>query len=89
MNREGNRSRRDYIKRPALFREVADLPIPATFINGSEDIRRNWPTRQLAALMPNGRYVEIAGAAHTVWLKHAAELRTAVREAVERIRQAD
>ncbi|MCY4059503.1 MAG: hypothetical protein OXG44_16050 [Gammaproteobacteria bacterium] len=89
MNPEGNRSWREYIKRPALFREIADLPIPATLINGSEDIRPNWPTRQLAALMPNGRYVEIAGAAHTVWLTHAAELRTAVREAVARIQQAE
>lgn len=88
VNQEGNRSWREYIKRPALFREIADLPIPATFINGSEDIRPSWPTRQLAALMPNGRYVEIAGAAHTVWLTHAAELRTVLREAVARIRRA-
>ncbi|MDE0189723.1 MAG: alpha/beta fold hydrolase [Gammaproteobacteria bacterium] len=88
VNQEGNRSWRDYIKRPALFREIADLPIPATFINGSEDIRPSWPTRQLAALMPNGRYIEIAGAALIVWLTHAAALRTAVREAVARIREA-
>lgn len=87
-NQEGNRSWREYIKRPALFREIADLRIPATFINGSEDIRPNWPTRQLAALIPRGRYVEIAGAAHTVWLTHAAELRAALREAITCIRQA-
>ena len=67
------------------YHEIADLPIPATFINGSEDIRPSWPTRQLAALLPNGRYVEIAGAAHTVWLTHADELRTAMREAVAHI----
>ncbi|MYA18370.1 MAG: alpha/beta hydrolase [Gammaproteobacteria bacterium] len=89
VNPQGNRSWREYIKRPTLFREIGDLRIPATFINGSKDIRPSWPTRQLAALMPNGRYIEIAGAAHTVWLTHAVELRAAVREAVARIRQAE
>ena len=61
------------------------MPIPATFINGSLDIRPSWPTRQLAALLAHGRYVEIAGAAHTVWLTHANESRTALREAISRI----
>ena len=85
VNRDGNRSWREYIKRPTLFREIADLKIPATFINGGRDIRPNWPTQQLAALMPHGGYVEIAGAAHTVWLTHAAALRTELRRAVGRI----
>ena len=85
VNPEGNRSWRVYIKRPTLFREVADLDVPATFINGGKDIRPSWPTRQLAALLPKGRYVEIAGAAHTVWLTHADELRHALREAIARM----
>lgn len=85
VNNVGNRTWREYIKRPEMFREIADLAIPATFINGSEDIRPSWPTRQLAALLPNGRYVEIEGAAHTIWLTHADELRTAMREAVVHI----
>ena len=87
VNRDGNHHWREYLKRPALFREVADLQIPATFINGGEDIRPNWPTRQLAALLPRGEYVEIAGAAHTIWLTHAAELRTELRRAVRRIEE--
>ena len=86
VNREGNRTWRKYIQRPNLFRQIADIQIPATFINGSEDIRPSWPTRQLAALMTYGRYVEIADAAHTVWLTHAAELRAALREAIAHIR---
>lgn len=85
VNRAGNRDWREFIKRPTLFRQVADLRMPATFINGGEDIRPNWPTRQLAALLPHGEYVEIAGAAHTIWLTHAAELRTELRRAVKRI----
>ena len=85
VNRDGNRHWKEYIKRPTLFREVADLQIPATFINGGADIRPNWPTRQLAALLPRAEYVEIAGAAHSIWLTHAAELRAELRRAVRRI----
>ena len=85
VNQDCSGSWKAYIKHPTLFRRVADLGIPATFINGSEDIRPSWPTRQLAALMPNGRYIQIDGAAHTVWLSHAAELRTALRGALEHI----
>ena len=80
-----DRSWKAYIKRPTLFRRVADLRIPATFINGSEDIRPSWPTRQLAALMPNGRFIQIDGAAHALWLSHAAELRAALRGALAHI----
>ena len=85
VNREGNRDWRKYIKRPALFREIADLDIPAVFINGEKDIRPNWPTRQLAALMPRGRYVEVPDAAHMIWLTHAAELKHELRKAVHQI----
>ena len=78
---------REYIKRPTLFREIADLDIPAVFINGGGDIRPNWPTNQLAALMPRGRYNEISGAAHCIWLTHSAELRHELRRAVRQIVQ--
>ncbi len=87
VNPDGNRSWREYVKRPTLFREIADLDIPAIFINGGRDIRPNWPTRQLASLMPRGRYVEIPDAAHTIWLTHAAELKQELRKAVQQIAQ--
>ena len=85
VNPQANRSWKEYIKRSTLFREIAELSIPAVFINGGKDIRPNWPTEQLASLMPNGRYVEIAGAAHTIWLTHADELRDKLRRAVQQI----
>ena len=87
VNRDGNRSWREYIKRPTLFREIADLDIPAVFINGGEDIRPNWPTKQLASLMPRGRYIEIPGAAHCIWLTHASELRHELRRAIRQMEQ--
>ena len=85
VNYDVNRSWREYIKRPTLFREIADLNIPAFFINGGVDIRPNWPTKQLASLIPGGRYLEIPGAAHNIWLTHAAELRHELRRAVRQI----
>ena len=71
------------IKRPTLLREIAELSIPVVFTNAGEDIRPNWPTEQLAALMPNGNYVEIPDAAHQIWLTHADELRNAVELVAE------
>ena len=85
VNPDSNRSWREYIKRPTLFREIADLSIPAVFINGGADIRPNWPTEQLASLIPGGRYVEIPDAPHNIWLTHAADLRYELRRAVWQI----
>ena len=87
VNPDGNRSWREYIKRPTLFREIADVDIPAVFINSGAEIRPNWPTKQLASLMLRGRYIEIPGAAHCIWLTHAAELRQELRRAVRQIVQ--
>ena len=85
VNPDGNRSWREFIKGPTLFRDIAELNIPAVFINGGKDIHPNWPTRQLASLIPKGRYVEIPGAAHNIWRTHAAELRHELRRAVRYI----
>ncbi len=87
VNPRGNRSWKEYIKRPTLFREIADLQIPASFINGGKDIRPNWPTKQLASLMPRGRYIEVPGAAHNIWLTHSDDLRRELRLAIRRISQ--
>ena len=85
VNPDCNHSWREYVKRPPMFREIADLHVPAVFINGGEDIRPNWPTKQLASLIPGGYYVEIPGAAHTIWLTHATELRQELRKAIRQI----
>jgi hypothetical protein len=52
------------------------------FINASDDIRPNWPTQQLAALIPKAKYVEIVGAAHSIWLTHMEELQIELRRAL-------
>ena len=86
VNSECNRSWREYIKRPTLLRDIAELEIPTTFVYGSEDIRPEWPTRQLASLLPNGEFVVINGAAHTIWLNHSKELKKELHRAIRRIR---
>ncbi|MCC7477610.1 alpha/beta hydrolase [bacterium] len=83
VNRIGNKTWREYIKRPALLRELADLQIPALFIAAGNDIRPNWPIQQTASLLPQGKYVEIPGAGHYFWLSHADELREHLRKSLE------
>ena len=86
VNTLGNEAWKVFCRRPTLFRELADLATPCVFINASEDIRPNWPTRQLAELIPGARYEEIDGAAHTIWLTHAEPLRDSLHAAVEWLR---
>lgn len=85
VNKMGTKSWRDYLKRPDLLRAISTMEIPAVFINAGEDIRPNWPTRQLAALIPAGEYHEISGAAHYIWLTHANELGAIMKNAVARM----
>lgn len=85
VNRQGNASWRAYCRRPGLLRDLAALDLPCVFINASEDIRPNWPTKQLAKLIPGARYVEISGAAHYVWLTHAPDLQRELHSAVTHV----
>lgn len=82
VNKLGNQSWRSYIQRPNLLKDIADIRVPAVFINAGRDIRPNWPTQQLAALIPKGEYIEIPEAAHWIWLTHALELKVAMHGAV-------
>lgn len=82
VNRQGNADWKAFCRRPSVFRALADLACPCVFINGTEDIRPNWPTQQLAQLIPNAYYVEIPGAAHTIWLTHATALQSELQKAL-------
>jgi proline iminopeptidase len=89
VNPQGNAQWKAYSRRPRLFRELADMQLPCVFINASQDIRPNWPTQQLAELIPGGRCVEILGATHHIWLTHARELRAALRDAIQYLSHVD
>lgn len=89
VNRQGNATWREYCRRPTLLRDLAHMPQRCAFITAGEDIRLNWPTEQLAALIPHARYSEIAGAAHMPWLTHASELRHELHMALDFIERGD
>ncbi len=86
VNRIGNLTWKDYIKRPNLLSDIAAMECRAVFINAEKDIRPNWPTRQLADLIPKGRYHEIEGAQHCPWMTHPEELARLLRDAIESMR---
>lgn len=83
VNEIGNASWREYIKKEGLLFEISQIDIPGLFINGGKDIRPNWPTKQLAALMQSCSYLEIEGAAHMIWLTHYNELKNELRNFIK------
>jgi proline iminopeptidase len=85
VNKIGNATWRDFITSPTLLRNISRLEIPSVFINAGDDIRPNWPTVQIAHLMKDGEYVEIAHAGHYIWLTHPDALKKELRTAVARI----
>jgi proline iminopeptidase len=83
VNAAGNRDWKAYVQRPTLFRELADLDLPCVFITGGAETALNWPTEQLARLLPAGRYVEIPGAEHYIWETHPEPLARALGQALD------
>lgn len=82
VNRIGNLTWKEYIKRAGLLSDIAAIECPVTFINAGRDPRPNWPTRQLANLIPKGQYFEIADAQHCPWMTHADALKEYIRDAI-------
>jgi proline iminopeptidase len=74
VNRDIGLSWSEFVRRPRLLREVADLDVPALFIYGEQDIRPSWPVKQTAHLLPRGRFVSIKDAPHVIWLSDGAAL---------------
>jgi proline iminopeptidase len=60
----------EWIHRPDLWRRLADCQVPMHFVAAGDDIRPSWPLRQLAALVPNARFMTVAGVPHDFWLTH-------------------
>ena len=80
---ESNREWKAFIKTPGVLRQLADLAIPCVLLGAERDIRPTWPLRQLAELIPRGRYAEIQGGGHFPWLTHAAGVDAALNEALD------
>ena len=82
VNPQGNADWKAYCRQATIFQQLAHMTIRCVFISGSEDIRPNWPTQQLAALIPEAQYVEIEGAAHYIWLTHKQALQRELNNAL-------
>jgi proline iminopeptidase len=79
VNQTGNESARGWCRDPRLLRRIAEIDVPFLAIQGSDDIRPNWPVEQLAHLIPGARIEIIEGAGHYLWLTHATELQESIR----------
>lgn len=58
---------KEWIHEPSLWRDLADSPVPMRFIAAGDDIRPDWPLRQLAALVPAGTFGSVAEVPHDFW----------------------
>ena len=84
VNKQVNKSWKEYIKRPELFRDLASLTVPGLFVYGRQDIRPSWPVEQLAQLLPNARLEFLENAHHQIWLGHEELLQGFLREFVKK-----
>jgi proline iminopeptidase len=73
--RLGNASYAEFVRRPMLWREIANLDVPFLAVMGERDIRPDWPVRQMVEMLPSASFVAIPGAPHDLWYTHTGELR--------------
>lgn len=79
VNKQGNKSWREFIQNPSLYKDISGLTMRVFIMCAREDVRPNWPSMQIHALMPNSELVFIDGAAHYIWLTHADEMKDKLR----------
>jgi proline iminopeptidase len=79
-HRQGNDSYKEYVRRPTLWRDVANLEVPMLAVYGECDIRPIWPIEQIIFLMPNARLDVIPNAPHDFWYTHPNQLGTILRQ---------
>lgn len=79
VNKQGNKSWREFIQKPLLYKDISELNMRVLIMCAREDVRPNWPSMQIHALMPNAELVFIHGAAHYIWLTHADEMKEKLR----------
>jgi proline iminopeptidase len=65
--------------------DVRALDVPVLVVHGEHDTDPE-RMRAVAELAPRGRYVEIAGAAHSPWLERPEPLRAALRAFLAELR---
>jgi len=78
-----NRSAREYMKRPTLWKELSRLEVLTLFVYGSGDIRPSWCVEQVANVLPHARFVLIDGADHHIWTTHASALQSELTDFID------
>lgn len=74
-----------YIQREDLLLDISRLPMPVSIIGMQDDIRPDWPLRQLAALAPQGRFYQVSGAGHYGWQTNEAGLGEVLATVLQRL----
>lgn len=85
VNREGNRTLREFGRSPDFWQRVSKMDTPALFVAAEKDIRPSWPAEQLARLIPNAQFVMVKKAAHYLWLDNADGLRQVLSEFLQEV----
>jgi len=75
VNKLGNQSWADYIRRPKLFKDISCIKTRTLIIHGQRDHRPDWPCQQLHHLIKDSKFVSIEGAGHCIWTSHGPLLR--------------
>ncbi|HRK45429.1 MAG TPA: alpha/beta hydrolase, partial [Nocardioides sp.] len=77
-----NESFVDWIHEPGLWRGLADCSVPMRIVAAGDDIRPDWPLRQLAATVPGATFESIPGVPHDFWHTHPETWRALVASAM-------
>ncbi|GCE29529.1 hypothetical protein KDA_50130 [Dictyobacter alpinus] len=83
--REGQQTRRAYLRAPRLVECIRTLDIPAIILQGENDLRPNWPAKQVADLLPRARLHVIQEAEHCLWLTHPQQVQQLLRSFLQEI----
>lgn len=80
VNKIGNKSFRKFIQNENLYKDISMIKIPVLFLCAENDIRPNWPVKQIQKLMENSKLITISGAKHYIWLTHYNEMKEELRK---------
>lgn len=70
-----------WVQHLALWRDLANCPVPVRLLAAEHDVRPPWPLRQLAALVPHGSFEVVPGVPHDFWSTHPDTWRRTVTAA--------
>jgi 2-succinyl-6-hydroxy-2,4-cyclohexadiene-1-carboxylate synthase len=70
-------------RQPNLWERLEELPMPAVFISGEDDIRYSVVARQMAGLCPQGKVVIVPNTGHIVHVEQRKQFIEEINRALE------